>query len=127
MTLRQAVLVIDDEEAVREAVTDILALADLPVLAVANGAAGVALLAQRRVEIGLIILDMSMPGLNGLETLTQLREIDQEVPVLLSSGYSKQEFNDLLGSNEKTGYLQKPYNLQQLIEVVKAFLNKDKP
>ena len=69
MTANKMILVIDDEEAVREAVTDILDLEGLLVITAANGESGVALYQSRQEEVALVILDLSMPGLSGQETL----------------------------------------------------------
>jgi len=88
---RQLVLVIDDEEPVRDAVTDILDLEGLPVLAVSDGRTAIDLYRQRQADIALILLDLSMPGLDGEETFHELRQIDARVRVLLSSGYSRDE------------------------------------
>lgn len=126
MAQKQFVLVIDDEEAVREAVTDILDLESLPVLTASDGETGVALFAQRHAEISLVILDLSMPGLSGQETLSQLKEIDSEVQVLLSSGYTKEEVTGLLNNLSVAGFLQKPYNALRLIGIVQAHLGESR-
>ncbi len=122
MKQKQYILVIDDEEAVREAVTDILDLEDLPVLTAKSGEEGVALYAQYRDEVALVILDLSMPGLSGQQTLLRLQEINPTVQVLLSSGYSRQEVNGLSPNLGVAGFLQKPYNALRLIEIVKSHL-----
>ncbi len=122
MAQKQAVLVIDDEIAVREAVADILDLEDLPVLAAPDGEAGVALYAQRKAEIALVILDLSMPGLSGQETLRRLKEINPDVKVLLSSGYTKEEVTGLFVDLGVTSFLQKPYNALRLIETVRKHI-----
>lgn len=124
MMQKPTVLVIDDEEAVREAVTDILDLESLSVLAASDGEQGVALFAQRQAEIGLIILDMSMPGLTGHETLRRLKDIDPEIPVLLSSGYSREEVTHSYADLGVTDFLPKPYDALSLIDVVNQYLGK---
>lgn len=116
------VLIIDDEEGVCEAVTDILEMADIPVFTALDGAEGLETYRSHMAEIGLVLLDLSMPGMNGEETYRALRQINPQVQVILSSGYDEQEvfrrFNDLgLG-----GFLQKPYNLNTLIETVKRHM-----
>lgn len=122
MRQKQYILVIDDEEAVREAVTDILDLEDLPVLTANGGEEGVALYAQHCDEVALVILDLSMPGLSGQQTLLRLKEINPDVQVLLSSGYSRQEVNGLFANLGVAGFLQKPYNALRLLEIVKSHL-----
>jgi PAS domain S-box-containing protein len=116
------VLVIDDEEPVREAVKDILELEGIQVLTAANGRTGLDLFQERRSEIDLILLDLSMPGLSGEETLTQLRQIDHSVRVILSSGYNKQDVLPRLEAPELAGFMQKPYTANELVNKVRAYL-----
>lgn len=68
------VLVIDDETAVRDAVSDILSLEDIKTIIAANGTEGIARYQEHQKDIQLIILDLSMPGLSGEETYAQLKK-----------------------------------------------------
>ena len=116
---QQLVLVIDDELPVRDAVTDILDLEGLPVLTAPDGRSGIDLYRQRQADIGLILLDLSMPGLNGEETFRELRQINAHVRVLLSSGYSRDEVAARFAGQREVGFIQKPYDAEQLVAVVK--------
>ncbi len=114
------VLVIDDELFVREAASDILTLHEIDVLLANNGQMGVEVFVEHQNKIALVLLDLSMPGLSGEETLSLLREKDEEVKVILTSGYSKSEMMD--GLHGAIDFLQKPYNLEQLVTKVKLYL-----
>lgn len=114
------VLVIDDEETVREAIADILELEGIDVFLAENGAEGVALFQQEQSAVQLIILDVHMPGLSGAETLRQLRQINPNVPILLSSGYSEVETRHLF-AEEHVDFLQKPFTMNTLIQQVQAY------
>lgn len=116
------ILVIDDEEAVREAVTDILDIEGWSVLTAESGEVGVEVYHTHWNHIALVILDLSMPGLTGQETLVQLQTINPEVKVLLSSGYSEIEVSGRFAKLGVAGFLQKPYNALQLINTVKKYL-----
>lgn len=118
----KVVLVIDDEEAVREAVTDILDLEGHKVITAENGEEGVALYRKRQDDVVLIILDLSMPGLSGQETLSHLQEINPNAKVLLSSGFSETEVADRFTNFGVAGFLQKPYNALGLIKTVQEYL-----
>jgi CheY-like chemotaxis protein len=120
----KTILVIDDEEIVREAVQDILDTIGVQVLEAANGRAGIELYRQNHGRIQAILLDMKMPGLSGAETLRQLREIDAAVPVILSSGYAEEEARRNIDDHEATTFLPKPYNFETLIEKVKRALGE---
>ncbi len=116
------VLVIDDEAGVREAAADILDMVDIPVLTAQDGPAGLQVYRNRMADIGLVLLDLSMPIMSGEETLHALRQIDPQVQVVLSSGYDENEVSRRFRELELAGFLQKPYNLTKLIETVKRHM-----
>lgn len=122
MQNNNVILVIDDEEAVREAVTDILDLEGWPVLAAESGEVGVELYRTHQAKIALVILDLSMPGLSGQETLVALQAVNPVVKVLLSSGYSEIEVSGRFAKLGVAGFLQKPYNAMRLINTVHQHL-----
>lgn len=121
--LQGLVLVIDDEWAVRDAVTDILGLEGVEVIAAADGESGLALYQSRQQEIGLVLLDLSMPGWSGERTLRELRHLDPEVRIILSSGYNEIEATQQFTGKALTGFLQKPYSTEQLLNAVKQHLS----
>ncbi len=116
------VLVIDDEAPVREAVTDILELDGWPVLTAPNGAAGIALYRERQAEVGLVLLDLSMPDLSGEETFHELRKINPDVRVALSSGYNEAEATRQFAGQGLAGFIQKPYDAAKLVKEVRKYL-----
>ena len=116
------VLVIDDEEPVREAVVDILALEDIGVITAAGGAEGITLYRERMAEIGLVILDLSMPGMNGEETFRELCQINPNVRVILSSGYNQIEATRQFAGKGLAAFVQKPYTVVTLVAAVKQHL-----
>ncbi|MFZ0545488.1 MAG: response regulator [Candidatus Promineifilaceae bacterium] len=116
------ILVIDDEEPVREAVTDILELEHIQVLTAADGQTGIDIFKANAAEIDLVLLDLSMPGLSGVETLQQLRKIDPSARILLSSGYDKQDAYHHIGTVEPTGFIQKPYSAALLMDTLWKYL-----
>ncbi len=120
---RGLVLVIDDEEGVREAVSEILDLDGWKVMAAADGTAGLELFRRHVSEVRLVLLDLSMPGLSGRETFAGLQAIRPDVPVLLCSGYSRDEAVSRFAQLAPTGFLQKPFSTRQLIDVVRRHVN----
>ncbi|HFE66855.1 MAG TPA: response regulator [Chloroflexi bacterium] len=120
---RKLVLVIDDEEPVREAVSDILGMEGIDVLQAADGQAGIDVYQSHMAEIDLVLLDLSMPGLSGEDTLKELHQIDPQVRILLSSGYSESEVTYGLEQNGLVGFLQKPYRMDTLLKEVSRHLN----
>lgn len=113
------VLVIDDQEAVCEAVVDILDMENIPVIKALSGQEGIKKYQEHQKNIGLVLLDLSMPGMDGNETFKVLRQIDPESPIILSSGYDEQNVYHKFGEMGVLGFLQKPYNLTDLLATVK--------
>lgn len=116
------ILIIDDEDAVREVAQDILQARGFRVITAEDGLAGIAKYSEHAAEIDLILLDYSMPGLNGEETLSRLRQINPEVKAVLLSGYTEQEVITRFTGHKLAGFLQKPYSLKKLVELVKKNL-----
>ncbi|MFN8488151.1 MAG: response regulator [Caldilineaceae bacterium] len=119
---KQLVLVIDDEPSIREAISDILATEGVQVCVAASGEAGIAAFRQQHHQIGLILLDMKMPGLSGIETFQALRAIDPSLKVILSSGYHETEMHRFLGETGIIAFLQKPYDFTLLRQSVQNAL-----
>jgi two-component system, cell cycle sensor histidine kinase and response regulator CckA len=69
-------------------------------------------------KINCIILDLTMPGMDGEETFRELRKLRKDIPVILSSGYSEQEVITRFSGKGLAGFLQKPYKLDILIELL---------
>jgi PAS domain S-box-containing protein len=121
------VLLIDDEEVVRDMVGEVLVHEGLHVLAAEDGARGVAIYRERHDEIDVVLLDLSMPGLSGEETYAQLRGIDAAVRVILSSGYDHDEATRRFRERGPMGFIQKPYRPQQLVAEIERCLGGGRP
>jgi PAS domain S-box-containing protein len=109
------VLLIDDEDVVREMVGEVLAQEGFEVLSAADGASGVALFRENRERVAVVLLDLSMPGMSGEETYARLREEDPGVRVILSSGFDRHEATSRFAAAGPSGFIQKPYRPEQLL------------
>jgi CheY-like chemotaxis protein len=119
---RDVVLVVDDEEAVREVINSVLEAAAFDTLVARDGATAVQLFRDNGAEIGLVLLDLSMPGLSGEQTFEELRRLDPTVRVLLSSGHSEAEATRRFVGRGLAGFIQKPYRPEQLVDAVRRAL-----
>ncbi len=108
------VLVVDDEELVREAAAGMLGVLGYEALPCATGKQAVELYAKRWREIDLVLLDMVMPVMNGTETFAALREVNPGVKVVLSSGYSLDGEAQKLLEEGVVSFVQKPYRTTDL-------------
>ena len=114
----ETVLVVDDEEAVRQAVTSILDSAGYLVLVASNGPEAIEMFEEAHDHIDLVLLDMTMPLMDGEETFHALRAIDPDVSVLLTSGYVEQDALGRFGDVGPIGFVQKPYQPATLMQKV---------
>ncbi|RMH51289.1 MAG: PAS domain S-box protein, partial [Zetaproteobacteria bacterium] len=103
------VLVVDDEETIRVTAAAMLEDVGFTVLTAADGAEGVELFRAHHEEIRAVLLDMTMPRMNGEEAFREMRLIDPTVRVVLSSGYNEQEATSHFAGKGLAGFIQKPY------------------
>lgn len=118
------ILIVDDEALVRDLTQKALERAGYTVLAANGGLAAIEILKRHPGGVDLAIVDMSMPGMSGAETVPELRELRPELKVLASSGYSETEAMRVFEGQELSGFVQKPYTAMGIAERVKRVLTK---
>ena len=121
-TLHGTVLVVDDEEPVRLVAQEALSQLGLTVIEAADGPAALDLLRAHPGRIDLVLLDLTMPGLTGDETLRQLRQIRPDLRVIIMSGFSSGETMQRCEALGVTGFLPKPFDIAALAEKLRPHL-----
>jgi two-component system cell cycle sensor histidine kinase/response regulator CckA len=122
-TMREAgVLLIDDDEFVRDVARVMLERSGFRVLEARDGATGVQVLGARRDEVQLVLLDLSMPGISGAEALIRLRDVDASVPVVVLSGDSEEEAREQLVGLATSGFVGKPFRMDTIVGAVRRGL-----
>jgi CheY-like chemotaxis protein len=116
----QRVLIVDDEPIIRSQLSDALRARGYEVQEARNGQE--ALAALDRDAPSLILLDMTMPDLSGIEVLRRIRARGSKVPVVLSSGYHDAALK--LESSSFQGFLVKPYTLSQLFDALERAIER---
>jgi two-component system, cell cycle sensor histidine kinase and response regulator CckA len=119
---KRIVLAIDDEPAIRSLLKSALPAGGFDVLLAASGIEGIEVFKLRHEEISIVLLDVCMPGLSGIETCKRLRELDAAVPVCFMTGYNSDEINVQL-SKLHVPILQKPFNLPALLATLNGLIN----
>ena len=120
----RGILVVDDEFNIRNLLREILEHRGFTVYTAANGREGVEIFQEHGGEIGLVILDMVMPEMNGKDAFTQIKSQDENQKFLVISGYTKQsEVKDVLKSGA-SGYIKKPFQIDDLVERVNIILGE---
>ncbi len=122
----ETILVVDDEEAVRTVVRRILEHSGFIVLTASDGNEGIEIYRRHVDHIAVVLLDMTMPRMSGLETLEEMRRIRGSVTAVLSSGYSEQAARSHFADQPISCFLQKPYSAVELLAAVQAALG-DRP
>jgi PAS domain S-box-containing protein len=115
-------LLIEDEAGLRRITGEMLERIGFQVLTVATGEEGLRVLEGNREDLAVVILDLTMPGIGGQETYRRIRELLPEIPVIVTSGYSREEARRILAHSTDSAFLQKPYRLRTLVETLRALL-----
>jgi PAS domain S-box-containing protein len=115
-------LVVDDEEMVRSMVQAAVRSMGFEAMAACDGIEAVSMYRAHADAIAGVILDLTMPHMDGVATFNELRHIRPDVKVILSSGYDEQEATRRFAGLGLDGFVQKPYRLQQLEETLRRVL-----
>jgi PAS domain S-box-containing protein len=115
------VLVIDDEESVRKVAARMLKTLGFDVLAANDGEEGLRIYRAHSDSISCVLLDLTMPRMDGEETFRELRRIHPEACVILMSGFNEQEAGARFVGKGLAGFLQKPFTPEELREQLAAF------
>jgi PAS domain S-box-containing protein len=113
-SLPRRVLLVDDEERLRRIGERLLRHLGIDTLLASDGIEAVDVFARHKDEIDLVLLDLSMPRMDGFGALAALRELRADLPVLLSSGYDQHEAIRRIPDGAAIGSLRKPYSLEAL-------------
>jgi two-component system, cell cycle sensor histidine kinase and response regulator CckA len=115
---QQLILVVDDEIAIGELIKTILETYNYRVLTANNGAEAIAIYARHRDSIDGVLIDLMMPVMDGLTTVTALHHIDPQLPVVAMSGLSSVEAVDRAKRFGCEYFLAKPYTSSDLLQVI---------
>ena len=118
------ILMVDDEEMILNVGSDLLRKLGYKVFTAASGNQAIDIYKDRMDEIDMVILDMIMPGMSGKDTYKELKELNKDVKVLLSSGYSVNGEAEELLSLGCNGFIQKPFNAKELHAKIRETLEK---
>jgi CheY-like chemotaxis protein len=109
---RGAALLVDDEESVLAIGAEMLQVLGFEVVTASDGREALERYRERRPD--LVILDLTMPHLDGEQTFRELRQIDPGVRVIMTSGYNEMEVTQKFAGKRLAGFIQKPYTLETL-------------
>jgi hemerythrin-like metal-binding protein/PAS domain S-box-containing protein len=119
------VLVVDDEEPLRTAAARALQRIGFTILEAGDGLEALRVFEANRAQIRLIVLDLTMPRMDGEEAYRALRSHGLLAPVILTSGFSESDVARHFRSKGIAGFLQKPYRLQSLVQTIRLVLAQE--
>ena len=114
------VLIADDEKYIRDLTTKMLNISGYTVHLARNGREAIEVFAKKKDEISCILMDLTMPELDGREALAEIRKIDPNIPIIITSGYCEHDIVSKFTNEKISGFLQKPYNLEDIISVIET-------
>ncbi len=128
-TTGQTILIVDDDDLVRAMVAHVLEREGYHVLKAADGASGLALYEAEHPD--LVVLDIAMPHMSGIEVATRLREMQREqgrrVPIIVLTAYTRSFFASGSGAVSVDSYLTKPVLPAKLLAHIHQFLGNERP
>jgi PAS domain S-box-containing protein len=119
------ILVVDDERDILSTVSECLGQFGCQVLTASSGEEALRLQKECSGELDLVVLDIGMPGMGGHACLRELKRLQPDLKVLISSGYFAEGQTQQLMEHGAQGYLTKPYRLSELMEKVNGLLKSD--
>lgn len=124
------ILIIDDEEVVREVLSDFLAVMGYPSEQVTNGVAGLESIAAGQYHAAFV--DVRMPGIDGIEFVKRMQVIRPEIPVIVITGHGCEETRKEVMTAGAFGFLRKPFHFSEIRDVMKrltaeGFMDAEEP
>lgn len=120
----ETILVVEDEERIIEAAVEMLELLGFKVLVARSGKEAVYVYSENKEMIDLVILDMILPEMNGSEIYDEIKAINPEVKVLLSTGYSVNGPATEIMEKGCNGFIQKPFTIEKFSQKINEVLGK---
>ena len=115
------VLLVDDEDIILEPMNEILEGFGYKVICAISGESAVQAVKENE-KIDIVVLDVLMPEMNGIDAMYRIRDIRPQIPVILASGYNYLDHIDDLEQNEWNDFIQKPYQAQNLSQKIQTVL-----
>ncbi len=121
----ETILLVDDEELVRDLAVRFLTSAGYKVIVACNGREAIDIFTRDKDRISLIILDLVMPEMGGLQCLEEIKKIDPNARVLIASGLTVDASDRTIIESSARGFVSKPYQVKQALDAVRLIIDED--
>lgn len=118
-------LVVDDEKSVLKVCKKMVTLCGFTTITACNGVDAVAKFRKHADEIVVVLMDLTMPNMDGVTAMNEIFDIRPDVKVILSSGFNEDEFKTIIAGHEPSGFIRKPYSLSVLEAEMRRVMVKE--
>jgi len=108
------VLIVDDEKSVLKVCVAMVTLCGFSTITASDGVEAVNTFRLRSNEIDLVLMDLTMPNMDGVAAMQELRRIKPDIRIILSSGFNEQELDERISNQNPSGFIRKPYSMKSL-------------
>jgi signal transduction histidine kinase/CheY-like chemotaxis protein len=115
------ILLVDDEEMLSDLLAELLESNDYNVIKVSSGKEALRVLTEE-IKVDLVIIDYNMPEMSGLETIEKIRKLNLDMPVILSSGVTDFDADEIMDKYEINNWVQKPYVFETMLETIQTVI-----
>ena len=115
-------LVVEDEDSLRQAVAKVLRKAGFGVLQASNGSAAIDLLRAHEAKIDVVLLDITIPGASSIQVLTEAAQTRPDIRVVLTSAYSQELLVRFRSLSQVCDFIRKPFELTDLVQTLRRAL-----
>jgi PAS domain S-box-containing protein len=120
----QRILVVDDEDVIRNVLSEMLIDMGHSVIEAVNGAAGLSVYKEKWSEIDIVIIDMIMPEMSGRDAFLEMKKINPDIRAILSSGFSLDGASQSMMAEGVRGFVHKPYRQNELLRTISEILKQ---
>ncbi len=120
--MKPNILIIDDEPEMCWAVAKAMEMEGFTAITANGGQEGLKIFSSEKISV--VLVDLKMPDMDGIEVIKELRHVDPEVPVVLITGHGSMDVAHEALSEDATGYIIKPFRMAALRATVKKMINE---
>jgi PAS domain S-box-containing protein len=117
------VLLVEDEETLRIMGTSILEAIGYSAISAKHGKEALEIYRERGSEIDMILMDLIMPEMGGIEAYNELRKVNPAIPIVICSGYGLDSVEDVIADDVRAGFIHKPYKPEELKNILAEIMN----
>jgi CheY-like chemotaxis protein len=125
LNTRDTVLVVEDDDSLRDLLKAMLEASDLKVLTASDGIEAVEVYTQNQDKIGVVLSDLGLPRMGGWEAFLKMREMNPELKGILASGYFHPGVKEEIIKSGAQNFIQKPYNTPEIVATLRKILEEE--